>query len=61
VARTVAMRFVVTMRVDRNEIGAEYGEDPYTDDQIRKHVGDDLRQALDAVPYSDALTAVAVK
>lgn len=60
-ARTVAMRFVVTVRVDRNEIGAEYGEEPFTDERIREHIGHDLKQALDAVPYSDALTAVVIK
>jgi hypothetical protein len=61
VARTVAMRFVVTMRVDRNELGAEYGEEPFTDERIREHVGNDLIQALESVPYSYALTAVVVK
>lgn len=55
------MRFVVTVRVDRNEIGAEYGEEPFTDERIREHIGHDLKQALDAVPYSDALTAVVIK
>ena len=55
------MRFVVTMRVDRNEIGAEYGEEPFTDDRIREHIGSDLMQALDSVPYSYALTAVVIK
>lgn len=49
------VRLVITMDVDQTAFAAEYGEQRWKLQDVKKHLRADLLEALIAAPYADAI------